>query len=258
VLSDANQLELALLNLVVNARDALPDRGTIRIAATRRAGVEGDGEVDLVVADTGIGMPSEVLRRAAEPFFTTKPPGSGTGLGLAQVHGIVEQSGGSLAIDSEVGRGTIVTIVLPGCALPPGDEPPRFAASGVETSPNLRALVCDDDDAVRSFVARTLEDGGFAVEAVADGRTAVEAVRNSGHDVLVVDFAMPGMNGAEVARQAQELRPPPALLIITGYAETELLETIGTDIPILRKPFEADALLEAVRRVLAERHIKEV
>jgi signal transduction histidine kinase len=254
VMSDGNQLELALLNLVVNARDAMPDGGTIRIAASLHDGKEsGDARVRLIVADGGAGMAPEVARRATEPFFTTKLPGSGTGLGLAQVYGIVRQSGGSLAIDSEAGKGTIVTILLPGCVLPPATDPVQAGTGGDSGAANLRVLVCDDDDAVRSFVARALEEAGYAVEAVADGRTAVEAIRNGGHDVLVVDFAMQGMNGAEVVRQVRSLATPPALLMITGYADTEMLGDIGESVPVLRKPFEAAALLAAVRRALGSR-----
>ena len=248
VLSDSNQLELALLNLVLNARDALPGGGTIRIAAARAA--EGD-KVALSVADDGVGMPPDVLRRAAEPFFTTKPSGSGTGLGLAQVHGIVEQSGGSLSIDSEEGKGTIVTILLPGCELEPEPAPMPAGAARLRPATDFRILVCDDDDAVRAIVARTLEEAGYAVEAVADGRTAVAAVRNSRPDLLVVDFAMPVMNGAEVARQVGRRSNPPAILVITGYADSEALKSVGDGIMILRKPFDTEALLEAVATALS-------
>jgi signal transduction histidine kinase/CheY-like chemotaxis protein len=251
VLSDSNQLELALLNLVLNARDALPDGGSIRIASRPAGG--GDREtsrVALTVTDDGVGMSPEVLSRAAEPFYTTKPAGSGTGLGLAQVHGIVEQSGGTLSIDSAPGKGTAVTIILPGGELPPEAAPAPSHVASERPSANLNVLVCDDDADVRSLVARTLEEAGYAVEAVGDGRTAVEAVKNSTPDLLVVDFAMPFMNGAEVARRVRRLAQPPAILVITGYADTEALAAIGDDIMILRKPFEPDALIEAVTRVL--------
>lgn len=252
VLTDGNQLELALLNLVVNARDAMPAGGRIRIGASLCAAREGGkAMVALIVADNGEGMTPEVLRRATEPFYTTKPPGSGTGLGLAQVYGIVEQSGGSLAIDSELGKGTIVTMKLPGGVLPPPAEPLQPGAGAGEAAADVRILVCDDDDAVRGFVARTLEDEGYAVEAVADGRTAIAAIRNSGHHLLVVDFAMHGMTGAEVARQVRAYRTPPAMLMITGYADNEMLNEIGDGIPMLRKPFDAAALLAAVRQALA-------
>jgi len=257
VLSDSNQLELALLNLVVNARDAMPEGGSIRIAASPCPAKPGEkARVKLIVADSGAGMTPETVRRATEPFFTTKPAGSGTGLGLAQVYGIVNQSGGSVSIESEVGKGTIVTIELPGCSLPPeaDAEPADPGEAGRAT--DSRLLVCDDDDAVRGFVARTLEEAGYAVEAVADGRTAIEAIRNGGHDMLVVDFAMQGMNGAEVARQVRGFEPAPAVLMITGYADTLMLDKMGEGVPILRKPFDGPALLAAVRRSLDSRERK--
>lgn len=257
VLSDSNQLELALLNLVVNARDAMPGGGSIRIAAVPWPGAADEGaKVRLTVSDTGEGMSSETVRRATEPFFTTKPAGSGTGLGLAQVYGIVHQSGGAITIESEVGKGTIVTIELPGCVLPPKSAADSADPSVAGRSADFRVLVCDDDDSVRGFVARTLEEAGYAVEAVADGRTAIEAIRNGGHDMLVVDFAMHGLNGAEVARQVLGFEPAPAVLMITGYADTELLEKMGEDVPILRKPFDGPALLAAIRRSLDGRERK--
>jgi CheY-like chemotaxis protein len=235
----------------------MPDGGSIRIAAAPcPAKADEEARVRLTVADTGTGMTPETVRRATEPFFTTKPAGSGTGLGLAQVYGIVRQSGGSVSIDSEVGKGTIVTIELPGCSLPleTTADPDGPGESG--RTADFRVLVCDDDDAVRGFVARTLEEAGYAVEAVADGRTAVEAIRNGGHDMLVVDFAMQGMNGGEVARQVRAFDPAPALLMITGYADTVLLDKMGTDVPVLRKPFDGPSLLVEVRRSLDGRERK--
>ena len=251
VLSDGNQLELALLNLVVNARDAMPAGGTIRIGASlRKRSPDEDPMVALTVEDSGVGMPAEVLRRAPEPFFTTKPPGSGTGLGLAQVHGIVEQSGGSLEMKSEVGKGTAVCIYLPACEAPPEVEPVQPGVGAAAPPGDWRILVCDDDDAVRGFVARAIEDGGYAVESVGNGRTAVEAIRNATYHLLVVDFAMQGMNGAEVARQVRSLDGAPPVLLITGYADTELLDQLGEGIPILRKPFDAETLLATVRQMV--------
>ncbi len=124
-------------------------------------------------------------------------------------------------------------------------------AAALRPATDFRILVCDDDDSVRAIVARTLEEAGYAVEAVGDGRTAVAAVRNSRPDLLVVDFAMPVMNGAEVARQVGRLSKPPAILVITGYADSEALKSVGDGIMILRKPFEGEALLEAVATALS-------
>jgi signal transduction histidine kinase/CheY-like chemotaxis protein len=251
VLSDSNQLELALLNLAVNARDAMAQGGVLAIRSKAlRPGKEGDrAMVAVTVSDTGAGMTPDILRRATEPFFTTKPSGSGTGLGLAQVYALAQQSGGSLAIDSEAGEGTRVTLILPTCNLPPPAERPAGALSAVEPA-SKRVLVCDDDDAVRNFVGRTLDDAGYVVEMVGDGRTAIEALLHAQTDLLVVDFAMDGINGAEVARAVREKYPHMALLMITGYLDSEAVDAAGVDVPVLRKPFDGETLIEAVRSAL--------
>ncbi|HWT13145.1 MAG TPA: response regulator [Allosphingosinicella sp.] len=247
VKTDSNQLELALLNLVLNARDAMPRGGTVRIGTRLEPRPKGDEPmVELEVRDNGEGMTAEVLKRATEPFFTTKASGSGTGLGLSQVYGTVQQSGGSLAIASEPGKGTIVTLRLPSCALPPAEAAPGETEGAGAAGGSRRVVLCDDDDQVRSFVARVLDAAGYVVEAVSDGRAAVELVRNARPDLLIVDFAMPGMNGAEVARAVRRLRPELPILMITGYSDTEAVVEMGADVEVLRKPFEAGALLRAM------------
>ena len=252
VLTDANQLELALLNLVLNARDAMPQGGTISIAARIEPERRGrDRMVKLEVRDTGVGMPRNVLRRATEPFFTTKGAGSGTGLGLAQVYGIVRQSGGTLALDSQPGVGTVVTLMLPTCELPPADDAGEANASVEDVVQGQRILLCDDDDHVRTFVARVLDDAGYLVESVSDGRSAVQLVRHTPVSLLVVDFAMHGMNGADVTAAVRAFRPGLPVLMITGYADTDAVAEHAPGIPMLRKPFEADDLLAAVRDAMA-------
>jgi len=253
VSTDANQLELALLNLVLNARDAMPGGGAVSIAArpepVRRGHVR---MMTLEVRDTGEGMPRSVLRRATEPFFTTKDAGSGTGLGLAQVYGIVRQSGGTLSIESEPGLGTVVTISLPGCELPAEVAAPESeSAPLLDTRDGQRILLCDDEDSVRTFVARVLDDAGFVVESVSDGRSAVQAVRTTPVSLLVVDFAMHGMNGADVVAAARAFRPDLPVLMITGYADTDAVAEQAPGVPLLRKPFEAEALMDAVREAMA-------
>ena len=251
VSTDANQLELAMLNLLLNARDAMPAGGTVSIGARLKPSRRGQRDmVQIEVRDPGVGMPRHVLRRATEPFFTTKDSGSGTGLGLAQVYGIVRQSGGSLAIDSEPGSGTLVTLTLPACDTPPA--PPREAepAAAEAVVPGQRILLCDDDDAVRTFVARVLDDAGYVVESVSDGRSAVQLVRNAEVSLLLVDFAMHGMNGADVTAAVRAFRPDLPVLMITGYADTEAMAEQAPGIPMLRKPFEAEALLDAVRHAI--------
>jgi len=249
--TDANQLELALLNLLLNARDAMPQGGLVNISARRRERRRGGAMVDIEVRDDGEGMPAHVLRRATEPFFTTKGSGSGTGLGLAQVHGIVSQSGGTMTIRSEPGDGTVVTLSLPYCELPATLTPAeREEAPAATEAASATILVCDDDDAVRGFVAGVLEDAGFVVEAVPDGVGAVKAVRSGPADLLVVDFAMHGMNGADVAATVRAFRPELPVLMITGYADTDTVAELAPGIPMLRKPFEAAALLAAVGEAL--------
>ncbi len=265
VATDANQLELALLNLLLNARDAMPKGGKVTITARLQPARRGrPATVNIEVRDTGAGMSREVLERATEPFYTTKPAGSGTGLGLAQVYGIVQQSGGTITIDSEPGRGTVVTITLSACE--PAAAPPRppeatararsvtaaeAAARMAPAKAGQRILLVDDDDAVRTFIVRVLDDAGYTVESVSDGRSAVQLARNSAVDLLLVDFAMHGMNGADVTAATRAFRPDLPVLMVTGYADTDAVSEQAPGIPILRKPFEADALLAAVREVMA-------
>jgi signal transduction histidine kinase/ActR/RegA family two-component response regulator len=254
VRSDANQLELALLNLALNARDAMPQGGILTISARAEAARPGaPAMVAIEVRDSGHGMPSEVLRRATEPFFTTKSSGSGTGLGLSQVYGTAHQSGGSIDIASELGAGTVVTMRLPACDLPCLSPREPDAGDLDETGHNRRVILCDDDDLVRSFAARVLDAAGYVVEAVSDGRAAVELARNAEADLLIVDFAMPGMNGAEVAREVRAIRPQLPTLMITGYADTEAVAELASDVPVLRKPFDGGALLGAAAAALAAR-----
>ncbi|HYE27707.1 MAG TPA: ATP-binding protein, partial [Allosphingosinicella sp.] len=251
VLTDANQLELAILNLVLNARDAMPDGGLVRISAGAeppRGHIE--RSVAIAVRDSGSGMPPEVVRRATQPFFTTKPPGSGTGLGLAQVYGTVEQSGGSLDIESEPGRGTTVILRLPGCDPAPAPVSPATDDEKVCEARGERIVLCDDDDEVRSFVARALDEAGYVVETVSDGRTAIEAVRHVPASLLLVDFAMHGLSGAEVIKAIRQFRPDLPVLLFTGYSDTDALAEAGEDIAVLRKPCAVDALLTAVRRTV--------
>ena len=252
VQSDANQLELSLLNLMLNARDAMPGGGTVRIGAWLEPSRAGrPSMVALQVRDSGQGMPADVLRRATEPFFTTKSSGSGTGLGLAQVYGTVHQSGGEIEIDSEPGRGTVVTLRVPACQRPPDMKAEPGPEPAGDVAGDRRIILCDDEDLVRGFVARVLDEAGYVVETVSDGRTAVELVRHAFADLLVVDYAMPGMNGVEVMRAARTIRPDLPVLLITGYADTEAVAALGADVPVLRKPFEAGPLLAAVREAIA-------
>ena len=226
--ADANQLEMALLNLAVNARDAMADGGTLTIAA-KRAEAHGhprlsDGSyVVLSVSDTGSGMDAQTLARAAEPFFSTKGIGKGTGLGLAMVHGLAAQLGGSLEISSAVGVGTTVEIWLPladGSAAAAAGPPPGDAASGKGAG---LALLVDDEDLIRATTAQMLIDLGYSVVEASSAMEALPHLRNSTVALLVTDHLMPGMTGTDLARRAQADHPGLPILIISGFAELDEL-----------------------------------
>jgi PAS domain S-box-containing protein len=250
---DANQLENAILNLAINARDAMPEGGRLTISTARESlpagsGVEPGAYVRVSVADTGEGMPPEVLARATEPFYSTKPLGKGTGLGLAQVYGIVQQSGGTLRIDSEAGRGTEVKLFLP-VAEAPVDGPEQGqgdAAAPANSKQCGRILVIDDDSDVRSFLVDSLAGLGHDVAACESGEEGLEKLRQWDADLALIDYAMPNMHGAEVARIARLARPELPIVFVTGYAESERIEALGDGVQILRKPFTVAELQEAV------------
>jgi signal transduction histidine kinase/CheY-like chemotaxis protein len=249
-LVDRNQLELSVVNLAINARDAMPDGGALTIALTNRR-ADGAAPAELApgdyvvvsITDTGTGMDEATLKRAFEPFFTTKEVGKGTGLGLSMVHGIVAQSGGATRLNSAVGEGTTVEIWLPRARAAPVAEPPQAPAPA--PVPGGTILVCDDDPLVCELVVRCLKDAGYDA-LVAESGAAALAMLESGRsvDALVVDFAMPGMNGAAVARAARERRPGLPALLITGHANQAAIDAESGGLPVLRQPFkQADLLL---------------
>jgi signal transduction histidine kinase len=263
--ADAAQLEAALLNLAINARDAMPRGGKLRIL-TRRAWLQeqalaGNTEaqpgpyVAIEVRDTGEGMVAEVRERAFEPFFTTKGPGQGTGLGLSQVFGFVRQIGGHVAIQSAPGRGTTVTLYLPlgsatEAAVGGTAPPPRVAAmSGVGWS----VLVVEDEPAVRAVAVDLLQDAGFAVLAAPDGPTAMALLREGATaDILFSDVVMPGgMTGFDLAREARRLRPEIGVLLASGYAAEALAQHGGAgEFELIGKPYDMDTVLT---RIAAQR-----
>jgi PAS domain S-box-containing protein len=257
-LCDANQLENAVLNLAINARDAMPDGGTLSISTSRVRPADDAGELEgdfvrISVTDTGEGMSPDVLARATEPFYSTKPVGKGTGLGLAQVYGIVDQSGGTLHIASREGEGTRVDIYLPAVEAP-AHEAPRSRADRALRAPREAAtvLVVDDDQDVREFLAHSLEGLGHKVLAAAGGEEALALLQGNQPDLALIDYAMPGMHGADVARAMRAQIPGLPIVFVTGYAETGQLEAaIGPEAPVLRKPFTIDDLADAVAANLA-------
>ncbi|HEX8526180.1 ATP-binding protein, partial [Allosphingosinicella sp.] len=257
---DENQLENAVLNLAINARDAMPDGGVLTISTA--LAVEEDAPdlepgdyVCVSVEDDGEGMAEDVLARAIEPFFSTKPLGKGTGLGLAQVYGVARQSGGTVRIDSAPGRGTRVRILLPRA---PAAEAVQSDSERAEpdrgpAARGARILVVDDDEDVRTFLADALEDLGHSPTSCGSGEAALAEIGARPPHLVLLDFAMPGMNGAEVAREARLLRADLPILFVTGYAESEQLEAaLGRDVRILRKPFTIDELAAAIAASLAD------
>jgi PAS domain S-box-containing protein len=259
-LCDENQLENAILNLAINARDAMAEGGTLTLstAAVREAGspeLEAGDYVCITVADTGVGMPPEVAARATEPFFSTKPVGKGTGLGLAQVYGIARQAGGTMRLHSREGEGTIVRLILPKVepgAAAEGEGVSEASAADPARAPNARILVVDDDPDVRLFLTTMLDELGHTVESVENGEAALAALAAATPDLMLIDFAMPGMNGAQLARAVREGSPDLPIIFVTGYAETEQLEgAAGADVPVLRKPFGREALSSLVSDALA-------
>jgi PAS domain S-box-containing protein len=259
---DANQLELALLNLAVNARDAMAGAGRLTIAAREvQVGVGQAEELEpgqyvvLAVADTGEGMDEATLARCMEPFFTTKGVGKGTGLGLSMVYGLAAQSGGRLVLHSRKGEGTTAELWLPS-AQPAAAAAQQQAATVAESrsqAPSRRTiLVVDDDPLVLTSTASMLEDIGYAVVEAASGRQALEILRSDARvDLVVTDQVMPGMTGLELAAAVQQHQPDLPVLLATGYAER--MEVASADLPLLRKPYGQDALRAAVARCFETR-----
>ncbi|MGP9820795.1 PAS domain S-box protein [Salinarimonas sp. NSM] len=256
--ADANQIEMALLNLSVNARDAMPDGGILTISAMpTRAGEAGSSSdlapgdyVRLTVADTGTGMDEATRARAIEPFFSTKGIGKGTGLGLSMVHGLAAQLGGALAIESEPGRGTRIHLWLPvgGAEARAADR--THSADSRPRSSRGTVLVVDDEDLVRASVADMLVDLGFDVGEATSGEEALRLIDEGGrYELLVTDHLMPGMSGVDLARAAGRSRPALPVLIVSGYAE---VDSIAPDLPRLTKPFRPVELAEQIARLVRQ------
>ena len=258
VRSDANQLELALLNIAVNARDAMPGGGRLEITSRwadpqRLHGLTGkERYVELRISDNGAGMSEDVRRRALEPFFTTKPVGHGTGLGLAQVYGVMRESGGSVQIESTPLQGTTVCLFLPtasGAATVPQTRP-RATSASPRCELQAHILVVDDDDQVRQFMVDSLQSLGYQVSDLGDPAQALERLQTQRFDLLLADFAMPTMNGAHLARAAQRSQPGILVLMVSGYADSAAIEAALGDSQVLRKPFDMAQLADAVADTL--------
>ncbi|MFZ1426723.1 MAG: ATP-binding protein [Geminicoccaceae bacterium] len=242
ILADASHLDSALLNLALNARDAMPRGGEMRIKASLRS-----GQVVIAVTDTGEGMTADVLAQACEPFFSTKGV-EGSGLGLSMVHGFARQSGGELRIQSTPAQGTCIEIWLPIVSRAPVLVP---APALQEVHGQGKVLVVEDDPDVGRVVAGLLRKSGFQVTMVTDSNEALSKLgANLRFDVLVTDYAMRGMNGADLVLQARELRPALPALIITGYPGAEGLDLLPPDVAVLRKPFDRKDLVRKVKALI--------
>jgi PAS domain S-box-containing protein len=262
VVADATQLQMMLLNLALNARDAMPDGGMLTIAAVNAPAAGALPEdlapgdyVRLSVTDSGTGMTPDVLARAVEPFFTTKEVGHGSGLGLSQVFGVAKQFGGTMTIDSRVGRGTTVAVYLPRSR-----EPTQEALSDAGTTPwqargdGSLILVVDDDAEVRALVRMSLEEMGYRVVEVDRAEDALEQLRRR-NDIraLVSDIAMAQMNGFQLAERALQQRAGLPILLITGFADTSGFPSSSLPVRILKKPFRLAELGEAVGDLLRQK-----
>jgi signal transduction histidine kinase/ActR/RegA family two-component response regulator len=252
---DPTQFELAVLNLAVNARDAMPGGGRLLIRGSNLSlapgedaqGLVGD-YVRLVVSDTGTGMPPEVVARVFEPFFTTKGVGKGTGLGLSQVYGFSRQSGGTARVESVPGRGTSVSLLLPRCHAVPVRSVPEVAAV-VGQGQGRRLLLVEDDPVVGTVMAAALEDLGYSViRAFSADEALVLLARGEPIQILFSDVVMPGaLNGLDLAREARRLRPGLPILLTSGYTEGA---TAGKEFRLLAKPYRIEALAEALIGVI--------
>jgi PAS domain S-box-containing protein len=263
--ADQSQLELALMNLIINARDAMPDGGTIRVEAENLAigsghdGLAPGDYVVLTVADTGCGISPEILEQVMEPFFTTKEVGKGTGLGLSMVYGFARQSGGAFRIDSKVGAGTRAQIWLPRAVeMAPAHEDVAVARRTTRVRP-LKILLVDDHDGVRTTTAALLRDLGHSVVEASGGAGVLSLLRADPGccELLITDYAMPHVSGAEVIRQARALHPGLPAVIITGYADAQSISRRPEDVLVLAKPFTADQLTAAIAASVPEARVRE-
>ena len=259
-LIDQTQIEVALLNLVINARDATGVGGAIVIgtrnahigAADRAADLAAGDYTVLSVSDTGEGMTAEVLAKAFEPFFTTKEVGKGTGLGLSQVYGLARQSGGTVRIRSNTGAGTEVEIYIPRVLGVSEPKPPQAEGDVAEQKARRRGtvLIVDDEQEVREIAATHLASLGYDIVEAGNGRAALDLFKTgiaANFDLLLVDYAIPGLSGAEVIRVARQMRPDVPVVLMTGYAEADALGDDLRPVMLLKKPFrlkELDAALD--------------
>ena len=247
VMVDVAELETALINLVINARDAMPAGGTIMVAAHNQdsSGATGEGDyVAVTVRDWGVGIPPDLLDKIFDPFFTTKPIGKGTGLGLSQVHGFAHQAGGKVNVTSKLGKGTQVTILLPRAHAAPRVN----RVDGVKGNGSGTVLLVEDNPDVASVSINLLEQLGYSVRTVPDAETALREIDRDSVDLVFSDIVMPGkMDGLAFAHRVREIRPNLPVLLATGYSDAAA--NVRGDFPILRKPYEIHQLSQAIAKL---------
>ena len=262
-LCDPNQLESALLNLAINARDAMPDGGklTIATANARIAGLTAEtpallpGDyICIEVTDTGVGMSAEVAARAFDPFFTTKPIGQGTGLGLSMIYGFARQSNGHVTIDSRLGRGTSIKLYLPRHHGDIAASHASAARAAEHAATGETVLVVEDEPVVRGVILEMLHEEGYRTLEAVDGPSGLRILRTNGRvDLLITDVGLPGMNGRQLADQARETRPRLKILFVTGYAESVAISEafLQPGMEMITKPFDLDHLSRRVRAMIS-------
>jgi PAS domain S-box-containing protein len=253
-LVDPNQLENVLLNLVINARDAMPGGGILTISTRNLPDAE-TPRICISVTDTGTGMPADVIERAFDPFYTTKPIGQGTGLGLSMVYGFMRQSGGQAKIISAVGQGTTVQLFLPRYAgeLCPAQPGAPAAAPAPEPAGGGAVLVLEDEPIVRAIVVEVLEELGYTAIEAADGPAGLEILNSSRRiDLLITDIGLPGLNGRQVAEAARQTRTNLKILFMTGYAETAAMADgfLQPGMQMITKPFAIDNLASRITAII--------
>lgn len=247
VMVDITEFETALVNLVINARDAMPGGGVITISArneTFAGEADTGGYVAISVADTGTGIAPDVLGKIFDPFFTTKPIGKGTGLGLSQVHGFAHQAGGTVQVASELGKGTSITMLLPRKNAPPAAEDVHAVGTGGSGT----VLLVEDNPDVAAVSTGLLEQLGYTVRRVADAEAALREIELDGVDLVFSDIVMPGkMDGLGLARHLKAVRPRLPILLTSGYSDAAV--NVRGDFPILRKPYEIHELSQAIAKL---------
>jgi CheY-like chemotaxis protein len=246
--ADRAQLESALLNVAVNARDAMPEGGELAIRTAPFQDPERGAMVALSVGDTGTGMDADTLDRAFEPFFTTKMTGKGTGLGLSQVYGFASQSGGDVRIASTPGAGAVVTILLP-CSGAPGPTPPAEETSPLKRGRTGRVLLVEDNDEVGEFAEQLLAELGHAAVRVRSGEEALALAMRERFDAVFTDVVMPGMSGLDLAARLGEAHPALPVILTTGYSD-EIARSGAGGRPVILKPYRPETLAAALEQAL--------